>query len=120
MPATLGSAAFGAFTGSYWGQGHETFLAEDLIREPHKNALQLAIIGHLHIMLTLIAIAITLIVGRWLDFKGKFHKISMWLMISGTIIITLGVWSVVPYLFLLCWLPCFWSFMGGASRSMTV
>ena len=95
--ATLGSAAFGAFTGSYWGQGHETFLAEDLIREPHKNALQLAIIGHLHIMLTLIAIAITLIIGRWLDFKGVFHKIAMWLMIVGTIVITLGVWSVVPY-----------------------
>ncbi len=95
--AALGSAAFGAFSGSYWGNGHETFLAEDLIREPHKNALQLAIIGHLHIMLTLIAIAITLIVGRWLDFKGIFHKIAMWLMIGGTIVITLGVWSVVPY-----------------------
>ena len=30
--ATLGSAVFGAITGSYWGNGHETFLAEDLIR----------------------------------------------------------------------------------------
>ena len=35
--------------------------------EPHKNGLQLAIIGHLHIMLTLIAVAITLVVGRWLE-----------------------------------------------------
>ena len=95
--ATLGSAMFGAVTGSYWGNGHETFLAEDLIRMPHKAPLQLAIIGHLHIMLTLIAIAITLIVGRWLDFKGIFHKISMILMIIGTIIITLGVWAVVPF-----------------------
>ena len=57
--ATLGSALFGAVTGSFWGNGHEAFLAEDLIREPHKTALQLAIIGHLHIMLTLIGVAIT-------------------------------------------------------------
>ena len=95
--AMLGSALFGAVTGSYWGNGHETFLAEDLIREPLKTGLQKAIIGHLHIMLTLIAIAITLIVGRWLDFKGIFHKISMPLMIFGTIIISLGAWSVVLF-----------------------
>jgi len=95
--ATLGSALFGAVTGSYWGNGHETFLAEDLIRMPHKNALQLAIIGHLHIMLTLIAVAAALLVGRWVDFKGRWHKLAMPLMILGTIIVTLGVWSVVPY-----------------------
>jgi hypothetical protein len=95
--ATLGSAMFGAVTGSYWGNGHETFLAEDLIRMPHKTSLELSIIGHLHIMLTLIGVAITLIIGRWLDFKGVFHKIAMPLMISGSIVITLGVWTVVPY-----------------------
>jgi hypothetical protein len=93
--ATLVSATFGAVTGSYWGNGHETFLAEDLIRVPHKTGLQKAIIGHLHIMLTLIAVAITLIVGRWMDFKGLLHKIAMPLMISGTIIITAGALSVV-------------------------
>jgi hypothetical protein len=93
--ATLGSALFGAVTGSYWGNGHETFLAEDLIREPHKTVLQKSIIGHLHIMLTLIAVAVTLIVGRWLDFKGRLHKIAMPLMIVGTIVISLGAWSVV-------------------------
>jgi hypothetical protein len=93
--ATLGSALFGAITGSYWGNGHEVFLAEDLIREPHKTILQKSIIGHLHIMLTLIAIAITLIVGRWQGFKGRLHKIAMPLMIFGTIIISLGAWSVV-------------------------
>lgn len=92
---TLVSAAFGAVTGSYWGNGHETFLAEDLIRIPQKTALQKAIIGHLHIMLTLIAIAITLIVGRWMDFKGFLHKLAMPLMIVGTIITTFGALSVV-------------------------
>jgi hypothetical protein len=95
--AALCSAVFGAVTGSYWGNGHETFLAEDLIREPHKTGLQKAIIGHLHIMLTLIAIALTLIVGKWYQFKGVFHKIAMPLMIIGTIIISLGAWSVVLY-----------------------
>jgi hypothetical protein len=95
--ATLGSSIFGAVTGSYWGNGHEAFLAEDLIREPHKTVLELAIIGHLHIMLTLVAVALTLIVGRWMDFKGKLHKIAMPMMIVGTVVITLGVWAVVPF-----------------------
>jgi hypothetical protein len=95
--ATLGSALFGAVTGSYWGNGHETFLAEDLIREPHKTALQLAIIGHLHIMLTLIGVSITITIGRWLGFKGRWHKLAMPSMIIGTIVITLGVWAVVPF-----------------------
>jgi hypothetical protein len=93
--ATLVSASYGAVTGSYWGNGHETFLAEDLIRIPQKTGLQKAIIGHLHIMLTLIGIGITLIVGRWMDFKGILHKIAMPLMIVGTIVITFGALSVV-------------------------
>lgn len=95
--ATLGSAVFGAVTGSYWGNGHETFLGENGVRHVYHSPLQLAIIGHLHIMLTLVGIATTLIIGRWFDFKGIYHTISMWLFIIGTIVITLGVWSVVPY-----------------------
>jgi hypothetical protein len=93
--ATLLSSTFGAVTGSYWGNGHETFLAEDLIRIPEKSLLQKAIIGHLHIMLTLIAVAITLIVGKWLKFKGIYQKIAMPLMITGIIITTIGALSVV-------------------------
>ena len=95
--AALGSALFGAVTASYWGRGHEVFLAEDLIREPAKTPLQLAIIGHLHIMFTLIAVALTLIIGRWLDFRGRLHRLAMPLMIVGTLIITAGVWSIVVY-----------------------
>lgn len=93
--STLLSASFGAFTGSYWGNGHETFLAEDLIRNPFKTYLQKAIIGHLHIMLTLVAIAITLIVGRWQKFQGRLHKVAMPLMILGSMVITAGALSVV-------------------------
>ena len=91
---TLVSATFGAVTGSYWGNGHETFLAEDLIRIPEKTILQRAIIGHLHIMVTLVAVAITLIVGRWMKFKGILHKITMPTMIVGTIVTTIGALSV--------------------------
>lgn len=93
--ATLISSLFGAVTGSYWGNGHMTFLAEDLIREPHKTYLQKAIIGHLHIMLSLVAVAITLLVGRWQDFKGRLHKWAMPMMIFGTIILAVGALSVV-------------------------
>jgi len=59
---------FGAVAGSLYGNSFKTFLAENVVRETHKTALQLAVIGHLHIMLTLIAICLTLIVGCWLDF----------------------------------------------------
>lgn len=93
--ATLGSAMFGAAAGSMFGNGFETFLTEDTIREPVKTTLQKAIIGHLHIMLTLIAVALTLIIGRAYDFRGRLHKIAMPLMIVGTFIITIGVWSVI-------------------------
>jgi hypothetical protein len=92
--ATLISATFGAVTGSYWSNGHETFLAEDLIRTPDKTILQRAIIGHLHIMVTLVAVGITLIVGKWMEFKGIFHKLAMPFMIAGTIITTIGALSV--------------------------
>jgi hypothetical protein len=95
--ATLGSALFGAVPGSLWGRGQETFLAENIIRIPGKTPLQLAVIGHLHIMLALIAVALTLILSRWFDFKGRPHKIAMPLMIVGTLIITAGVWAVVPF-----------------------
>ncbi len=93
--ATLGSAIFGAIPGSNFGNGFESFLAEDVIREVNKTGLQRSIIGHLHIMLTLIAVALALIIGRWFDFKGGWHKVSMPLMIFGTIVISLGAWSVV-------------------------
>jgi len=93
--ATLGSAVFGAVAGSYYGHGFETFLAENIIREPHHTALELAVVGHLHIMVALIAIATALIIGRWFDFKGFLHKLAMPLVILGTLVMTLGVWGVV-------------------------
>jgi hypothetical protein len=92
---TVISALFGAIPGSYFGNGFEVFLAENIIRYPEKTTLEYSVIGHLHIMLALIAIMITLIIGRWLNFKGVLHKFAMPLMILGTIVLNLGVWGVV-------------------------
>lgn len=92
---TVISALFGAVPGSFYGNGFETFLAENVIRYPEKTVMQYSIIGHLHIMLALIAIMLTLIIGRWLDFRGPWHKVAMPLMIIGTIVLNLGVWGVV-------------------------
>jgi len=92
---TLISAGFGAIPGSFFGNGFEAFLAENIIRYPEKTTMEYSVIGHLHIMLALIAIMITLIVGRWLNFKGILHKIAMPLIILGTIVLNLGVWGVV-------------------------
>jgi len=92
---TVISALFGAVPGSFYGNGFETFLAENIIRLPEKTTFEYSIIGHLHIMLALIAVMITLIIGRWLNFKGILHKIAMPLMILGTIVLNLGVWGVV-------------------------
>jgi len=38
---------------------------------------------------------LTLIVGRWLNFRGTLHKIAMPLIILGTVVLNLGVWGVV-------------------------
>jgi hypothetical protein len=92
---TVLSALFGAVPGSFFGNGFEVVLAENIIRLPEKTTMQYSVIGHLHIMLALIAIMLTLIVGRWLNFKGILHKIAMPLMILGTIVLNLGVWGVV-------------------------
>jgi len=92
---TVLSALFGAIPGSYYGHGFETFLAENIIRYPEKTLMQYSVIGHLHIMLALIGIMITLIIGRWLNFSGILHKIAMPLMILGTVVLNLGVWGVV-------------------------
>ena len=92
---TVLSALFGAVPGSYFGNGFETFLAENIIRYPEKTTMEYSVIGHLHIMLALIAIMMTLIVGRWLNFQGILHKFAMPLMILGTIVLNLGVWGVV-------------------------
>lgn len=92
---TVLSALFGAIPGAYFGNGFQVFLAENIIRFPDKSVLEYSVIGHLHIMLALIAVMITLIIGRWLNFRGILHKIAMPLMILGTLLLNIGVWGVV-------------------------
>lgn len=94
---TLLSVVFAAVPGSLFGNGFEAFLAEDIIRDPVKTTLERAIIGHLHIMLTLIAIVLTLILSRWYDFRGALHKWSMPFAIMGALVIALGVFMIIPY-----------------------
>ena len=94
---TLISAIFGAVPGSFFGNGFEAFLAENVVREPYKPALNLSVIGHLHIMLALIAIMCALIIGRWMDFKGFWQKLAMPLYIVGAFVLSLGTWLVVQF-----------------------
>jgi len=64
---------------------------------PLKTPLQLAVIGHLHIMLASHRRCADLdFLGAWFDFKGRLHKIAMPLMIAGTLLITGGVWAWCP------------------------
>lgn len=95
--ATIISALFGAIPGSVFGNGFTVFLAENVVRAPHKSVLELSIIGHLHIMLALIAICCALIIGRWMDFKGIWHKLAMPMMIVGSLVLAMGTWLVVPF-----------------------
>ncbi|MCK5053402.1 MAG: hypothetical protein KAR65_03950, partial [Anaerolineales bacterium] len=93
---TLGSALLGAIAGASFGNGFVTFLAEDTVRDPNKGLLARGVIGHLHIMVALTGVAVTLIVGKWYDFKGILHKIAMPSMIFGSIILALGCALMIP------------------------
>ncbi len=92
------SALYGAVPGSYYGNGFHTFLAEDTIRLPIKTTLQLAVIGHLHIMVALVGAGVLLCVSRWTKFKDSGSKLYTWAMplaILGALILSAGVWIIV-------------------------
>ncbi len=95
--ATLISAVYGAVPGSNFGHAFHVFLSEDIIRIPYHTPYELAIVGHLHIMLVDIAVMAVFIVSRWTDFKGRLQKWAVPLMIIGTVIISVGAWMVVPF-----------------------
>ena len=48
-------------------------------------------------MLALISICCALIISRWMDFKGIWHKLAMPLMIFGSMVLAMGTWLVVPF-----------------------
>ncbi|MGQ9594681.1 MAG: hypothetical protein ACUVXH_09155 [Anaerolineae bacterium] len=91
---TLASAALGGAAGAYFGNGFTAFLAEDVVREPH-NLGQRAIIAHLHVMLTLVDVALLLLVAQRFRLRGRAYKVAIPLTIVGTTIVTFATWSVL-------------------------
>jgi hypothetical protein len=94
---TLVSAAIGGMAGAFFGNGMVAFLAEDIVRQDPHTIFQLMIIAHLHIMLTLIDVAILLLVIRTYRVEGCVHKIAVPLTIIGTLIVTFATWSVIGW-----------------------
>ncbi|MCS7286701.1 MAG: hypothetical protein RMK30_06280 [Anaerolineae bacterium] len=91
---SLISAAIGGAVGAHFGHGFKAFLAEDLLRVEH-DLFQRAIIAHLHIMLTLIDVALLLLVAHRVGITGLAYKITIPLIIAGTTITTFATWSVI-------------------------
>ncbi|HEY76154.1 MAG TPA: hypothetical protein G4O00_08235 [Thermoflexia bacterium] len=91
---TLITAAIGGATASFFGNGFEAFLAEDVLRVEH-NLGHKAIIAHLHAMLMLIDIVILIIVGRTFRLDGTPYRVAMWLTIVGGAVATFATWSVM-------------------------
>jgi len=92
---TLISVVIGAIVGSFFGNGFEAILAEDIVRVEHKPFFHLAVIAHLHIMLALIDVGIFLILIRKFDLKGPLHKVALPFTVVGTIVMAVGCWSVM-------------------------
>jgi hypothetical protein len=93
----LVSAAFGGAAGAFFGNGFESFLAEDIVREPVHSTFELMIIAHLHIMLALVDVVILLLVIRFYQISGWVQKAAVPLTLFGMIVITFAAWSVVRW-----------------------
>ncbi|MGB9593533.1 MAG: hypothetical protein ACPL7R_05295, partial [Anaerolineae bacterium] len=92
--ATLISAIIGAAVGSFFGNGFKAVLAEDIIRQEH-DVFQRGVIAHLHIMLTLIDVAILLLVARITPMGKRLSRWVYGLTMVGTVIVSLATWSVI-------------------------
>lgn len=90
---TLISAMIGGAVGAFFGNGFEALLAEDIVREEH-DIFQRAVIAHLHIMLTLIDVAILLLVARITPLSARQSRWVHTLAIIGTTVVSLATWSV--------------------------
>ncbi len=92
--ALLISAIIGGAVGAFFGNGFKAILAEDIIREEH-DVFQRGVIAHLHIMLTLIDVAILLLVARITPLGRRASRWVYGLAVIGTIIVSLATWSVI-------------------------
>ena len=91
---TLVSAVIGGAVGAYFGNGFQAFLAEDVLRAEH-DLFQRAIIAHLHIMLTLIDVALLLLIAWRVGLAGRAYRVAVPLIIAGTTITAFATWSVM-------------------------
>jgi hypothetical protein len=91
---TLISAVIGGAVGAYFGNGFKAFLAEDVLRAEH-DLFQRAIIAHLHIMLTLIDVALLLLIARRVGLAGWAYQAAVPLIIAGTTLTAFATWSVM-------------------------
>jgi hypothetical protein len=91
---TLLSVIIGGAAGAYFGNGFEAFLAEQTLGHEHDLG-QRAIIAHLHIMLTLIDVALLLIIARKFNLRGRAYRAAIPLTIVGTTIVSFATWSVM-------------------------
>jgi hypothetical protein len=91
------SSAIGGAAGAFFGNGFEAFLAEDIVRVDPHTTFQLMIIAHLHIMLTLLDVAILLLIIRFYNVRGRIQKIAVPLTLVGTVIVTFATWSVIGW-----------------------
>jgi hypothetical protein len=94
---TLVSAAIGGAAGAFFGNGFVAFLAEDIVRQDPHTTFQLMIIAHLHIMLTLLDVAILLLVIRFFRVEGRVQKLAVPLTLIGTVVVTFATWSVIRW-----------------------
>lgn len=93
---TLISTCIGGAAAAYFGNGFEAFLAEDVVRLEHTLGHR-AIIAHLHIMLTLIDIALLLILARVFRLEGRLQTLTMALTAVGTLVVGFATWSVMVW-----------------------
>lgn len=91
---TLLTAVIGGATASFFGNGFQAFLAEDVVRLEHTLG-QEAIIAHLHAMLMLLDVALLLLIGRAFRLEGRAYRASLGLTVAGTTIATFATWSVM-------------------------
>ncbi len=90
------STIIGAIVGSYFGNEFHAVLSEDIVREPHHNVLERMVISHLHIMVALLAAAVLLLVLKHSKIEGKWYDIAQYLIIPGSLIMSIGAWLVIP------------------------
>ncbi len=90
------SALMGGVVGSYFGDGFEAFLSEDVLRMEH-NLFQRAIISHLHIMLALIDAFLLLLLISYFKLPERMKRFLLYFFLVGLVVITLGTWAVVPF-----------------------